>query len=89
MKFKKKPVVIEAKLWDGDWYEMLSWADSVSTGGPTYLFIVDQHSHHDLHVHTLEGDMKADRGDMVICGVKGEFYFCKPDIFEATYERVE
>lgn len=37
-------------------------------------------------IHTLEGDMKADIGDYIITGVKGEQYPCKPDIFEATYE---
>jgi hypothetical protein len=40
-----------------------------------------------LYIETLEGRMRADLGDYVIRGVKGEFYPCKPDIFEATYER--
>lgn len=40
-------------------------------------------------IHTLEGDMKADAGDYIITGVKGEQYPCKPDIFEQTYEPVE
>lgn len=40
-------------------------------------------------IHTLEGDMKADAGDYIITGVKGEQYPCKPDIFEQTYELVE
>lgn len=39
-------------------------------------------------IHTLEGDMKANVGDWIIEGVKGEMYPCKPDIFEATYELV-
>lgn len=39
-------------------------------------------------IHTLEGDMKADVGDYIITGVKGEQYPCKPDIFEQTYEKV-
>ena len=38
------------------------------------------------HVHTLEGTMQVSAGDWVICGVKGEYYPCKPDIFAATYE---
>lgn len=42
-----------------------------------------------LHIHTLEGDMVAAPGDWVIRGVQGEFYSCKPEIFEATYEAVE
>lgn len=41
-----------------------------------------------LIIHTLEGDMKADIGDYVITGLRGEKYPCKPDIFEKTYERV-
>jgi len=42
-----------------------------------------------MTIHTLEGNMKADPGDWIITGVKGEQYPCKPDIFEQTYERVE
>lgn len=42
-----------------------------------------------LVIPTLEGDHRADRGDWIIRGVQGEFYPCKPDIFEATYEAVE
>ena len=41
-----------------------------------------------LSVHTLEGDMRASVGDWIIKGVNGEFYPCKPDIFEKTYEAV-
>jgi hypothetical protein len=44
---------------------------------------------HPFDIHTLEGTMHADAGDFVITGVKGEQYPCKPDIFEATYEKVE
>lgn len=43
----------------------------------------------DLMIRTLEGDMRATPGDWIIRGVQGEFYPCKPDIFEATYDRVE
>ena len=42
-----------------------------------------------ITIHTLEGDMKAMSGDYIIKGVNGEFYPCKPDIFEKTYEVVE
>jgi hypothetical protein len=42
----------------------------------------------DLLIPTLEGDMLAVPGDWIIRGIKGEFYPCKPDIFEATYEAV-
>lgn len=40
-------------------------------------------------IHTLEGDMKADAGDYIITGIKGEQYPCKPDVFRRTYEPVE
>ena len=43
----------------------------------------------DLMIRTLEGDMRAIPGDWIIRGVQGEFYPCKPDIFEATYEEAE
>ncbi len=42
-----------------------------------------------LTILTLEGEMRADIGDWIITGIKGEQYPCKPDIFEATYEAVE
>ena len=75
-KFRKKPVVIEAFQWTGQrpchWPE---WATDVS--------LLDGR---DLVVNTLEGRMSASLGDWIICGVKGEQYPCKPDIFAATYE---
>ena len=43
---------------------------------------------HVIAIDTLEGEMHADPGDWIIRGVQGEFYPCKPDIFEATYEPV-
>jgi hypothetical protein len=43
----------------------------------------------DLYIDTLEGDMQASVGDYIIKGVEGEFYPCKPQIFELTYENVE
>ena len=74
MKYRKKPVIIDAVLWNGT-----SRADSeLKSIGDEYLII-----------HTLEGDMRADFGDFIIRGIKGELYPCKPDIFEATYEKVE
>jgi hypothetical protein len=42
-----------------------------------------------VHIHTLEGAMRVSPGDMVITGVAGEHYSCKPDIFEKTYEAVD
>lgn len=80
MKFRKKPVVIEALQY-----------------GPYSMPTVEMHDFlHDcdwgvsedgIVIRTFEGEMLASVGDWIICGVKGEFYPCKPDIFEATYER--
>ena len=82
MKYRKKPVVIEAKQITS--FERLAaistWLDAF--GVPHTILIHEQA----LVIPTLEGDMKASSGDYVIQGVQGEFYPCKPDIFEATYE---
>lgn len=84
MKFRKKPVVIEAERWDGPWCD-IDGVVSRSISG-------DADSIHgalvEFGIMTLEGFMKISKGDWVITGVKGEKYPCKPDIFEATYEPV-
>ena len=78
-KFRKKPVVIEARRYARDKLN----ADRVAQwcGGTRTL--------EGLVIHTLEGSMLAEYGDWIIKGVKGEFYPCKPDIFNATYEPVD
>lgn len=43
----------------------------------------------EIYIETLEGTMKADKGDWIIRGVKGEVYPCKPDVFDMTYKKVE
>lgn len=85
-KFRKKPVVVEAFPWEPN---DLAGAGRLAfwLGQNNADFIVNPD--HTLTIHTLEGDMRADKGDWIIRGVKGEFYPCKPDIFEATYETVE
>jgi len=77
MKYRKKPVVIEAwqNVTDAAIPEWLQGRGSGNAGG-------------NLTIVTLEGVMTASPGDWVIQGVKGEVYPCKPDIFVATYERV-
>lgn len=81
-KYRKKPVVIEAIQWTGDNYaELAEW---LSNHGAA-LFNGTLGS---LTIPTREGDMRADPKDWIIKGVKGEFYPCKPDIFDATYELV-
>lgn len=78
-KFRKKPVVIEAVRWDGEnKNEVEQFLDNNGFVKGDYV-----------DIGTLEGLMTASVGDMIIKGVKGEFYPCKPDIFEATYEAAE
>ena len=80
MKYRKKPVVIEAMQWNGKNYLDLcvfAGCDVISAGNSDELI-----------VHTLEGNMIASLNDYIIKGVQGEFYPCKPDIFEQTYEVV-
>jgi hypothetical protein len=83
MKFRKKPVVIEAVQWTGDnakeIRDFLQLTDVARWYDGTLVF----------RIETLEGQMTASKGDWIIKGVKGEFYPCKPDIFEATYEPAE
>lgn len=78
-KYRKKPVVIEARQWDGaNAVELLTWiGEDATQDGAT------------LMIYTLEGTHEASLGDWIIKGVKGEFYPCKPDIFEQTYEPAE
>ena len=77
-KFVKKPVEIEAIQWVGD-----NTAEVMEFVGP----MIHPTSSSTLGIRTLEGVMDAAVGDWIIKGVKGEFYPCKPDIFEMTYDR--
>lgn len=82
MKYKKKPVVIEAIQWTGE-----NHRDIDDFCGDAILNLVNPDDPK-LVVRTLEGDMTASVGDYIIKGVKGEFYPCKPDVFAETYEPV-
>ncbi len=87
MKFRKKPVVIEATQWfkDGDHPAVVmrgTYTQKKTAPGITYVGKVPV-------IKTLEGEHLVTPGDWIITGVKGELYPCKPDIFEATYEKVE
>lgn len=86
--FRKKPVEIEARLFTlGDPEEILKWIVDLGNVGEAHI---DPKGKIDsLRIQTLEGKMYADLGDWVIKGVAGEFYPCKPDIFERTYEPVK
>ena len=76
MKYRKKPVVIDAVQWfkNGDHPAVREYTNPAGT---------------EPLIKTLEGWMKVTPGDWIITGVKGENYPCKPDIFEMTYEKVE
>jgi hypothetical protein len=78
--FRKKPVVIEAMLYNSSDSvdEILAWMDRPDTSAV--------YAEGELYIHTLEGEMHASLGDWIIRGVQGEFYPCKPDIFADTYE---
>ena len=90
-KYRKKPVVIDAFKWtaDNDQSEDPEWiVEAIKSGDVEILGITGTNVVFML-IKTLEGKMRAERGDYIIRGIKGEIYPCKPDIFEATYERVE
>lgn len=88
MKFRKKPVVIEARVWDGNYStdNDPSWFTEARMAGK--LRVPSMKEDCPMLIETLEGVMKADIGDWIIQGVKGEIYPCKTDIFEATYAPV-
>lgn len=83
-KYHKKPVVIEAIQYnpnEKDNYEKIKDLTGLEPD-------IDR-GHEFIEIETLEGTMIAKPGDYIIKGVTGEFYPCKPDIFEKTYEKVE
>lgn len=91
MKFRKKPVVIEAmQVLDDvrEHAEICKWAEGHTPEGEVIPVVMSRFDSH-LIIHTLEGTMHAQLGDWIIRGVQGEFYPCKPDIFDATYDPVE
>jgi len=83
MKYRKKPVVIEAiQLKDLEIHTLMAMQRFVGLGNDNLLAVSDG-----VLINTLEGNMKASIGDFIIKGVQGEFYPCKPGIFELTYEQ--
>lgn len=78
-KYRKKPVEVEAIQWRGsNLKEILEFSSEAYIDKDNYT----------LKIHTLEGEMIANRGDYIIKGIEGEFYPCKQDIFEKTYDEV-
>ena len=93
MKYRKKPVVIEAIQWNGFNHSDI---ERLAEGyGRVEVDINDAAYQAGVHpptvriyIHTLEGIMEATKGDFIIRGIAGELYPCKPDIFEKSYEPV-
>lgn len=87
MNYRKKPVVIEAMPFNdaASAISIIQWAHQGLHPAANAVILYDGFG---LSVRTLEGTMHAAPGDWIIKGVKNEFYSCKPDIFEATYEPV-
>lgn len=85
--YRKKPVVIEAVQWTGN--NPSEIVDFVGEGKRLFTYVHQVWgTEMALQIKTLEGTMSADIGDYIIKGVKGEFYPCKPDVFQATYKEV-
>lgn len=91
-RYRKKPVEIEAMQWDGTAHNatpIIQWMHDHDANCAyecnTEPCTGDDRGHK-IVIRTLEGDMTATAGDYVIRGVQGEFYPCKPAIFEQTYE---
>jgi len=85
MRFRKRPIVVEAVQFDGKhprdtgvylYQSPLTHSNSTDTSSRGCFWVID----------TLEGKMEVSPGDWIITGIKGEKYPCKPDIFEMTYE---
>lgn len=93
-KYKKRPVVIEAKQWDGGNATeiMLFVGKKLSVSTPPHGMELDldiPKEGYSIVIPTLEGDMRAIRGDYIIKGIVGEFYPCKEAVFIDSYEKVE
>lgn len=102
-RYRKKPVEVEAMLFDGtnaQTHAVYQWVETNTLGSFEPMAVIEGRQPYPasgvsidprdgrMIISTLEGLHWVDRGDYVICGVQGEFYPCKPDIFAATYEEV-
>ena len=85
MKYRKKPVIIDAVQFDGIQESRKRAIINLHMPHGSYKYMADR----TFPIITLEGTMIANPGDWIIKGVKGEFYPCKPDVFDMTYEVVE
>lgn len=94
MLYKKKPVVISAIQWTGEnELQIMNFVGrELHVSKPPRIAQLNLDlppEAFNVVIPTLEGDMIANRFDWIIKGIKGEFYPCKPDIFEQTYEKVD
>lgn len=84
-KFRKRPVIIEAWIWD----ETKTTFDKIGCKLKSCSGHAERPNEMtSLRIETHEGTMRVDKGDYIIKGVRGEYFPCKPDIFEITYESV-
>lgn len=88
-KYRKKPVVVEAVRFTTK--TGVGFNRAKRFAGSYFMEHQEHYASEDMiyYIRTLEGDMKISEGDYIIKGVQGEFYPCKPDIFDQTYEMVE
>lgn len=84
--YTKKPVTIEARVFDSSPESAAEIIDWASGYGVEIICDHDDAESHVLRIPTLEGVMTASPGDVIIRGLRGEFYPCKPDIFAASYD---
>lgn len=85
-KYIKKPIEIEAWEWD----ETLDTLDKIGCGYASHAMNVSRPGWlSELKINTLEGTMSVNKGDYIIKGIKGEFYPCKKEIFEETYNLIK
>lgn len=88
MKYRKKPVTVEAIQWnEGDhhYQDVKAWCEGLGDRFEDHFLLKEK----GFKVKTLEGSSYAiSPGDYIIRGVRGEYYPCKPDIFKETYEAV-
>lgn len=83
--YVSRPVIIEAIQWTGDNYSAIRDFCGIHPQGHGHCwYSMDDRN----FVSTLEGEMEASRGDYIIRGLRGEFYPCKPDVFETKYEKL-
>jgi len=88
MVYQKKPLFVEAMCYDGGHESLRVIREWAHEGRPGAANAIVFHNGIGCYVRTSEGVMSASVGDWIIKGVKGEFYPCKPDIFELTYDAV-